>query len=428
MELFVLVGLILFNGVFAMAELAILTAKRLRLETAAEQGNVGAAHALKLADNPNRFLSTVQVGITSIGVLSGIVGEAALAQPLEIWLHSFGIDATLSNYISTALVVVVVTYFSIVIGELIPKRIAQTYPESVAILISRPIMWLSSATRPFVFLLSRSTELFLQVLSIRDKRESDVTEEEIYAVLKEGAESGVLESEERVMMQNIFRLDERKLASLMIPIADVIHLDLAADLSSNLRLISSSNHSRYPVIRNDWNNVVGILRTKLLVQGMVEGTAGSIETLLDEALFVPVSTSALSLFTQLQRTDSKMALVVDEYGAVLGLVTIQNLLEAITGQFGTGGQKFEWATQRQDGSWLIDGAMPVLELKDLLAIRALPEEDRGRYSSISGMFLLLHGAIPKEGDFVVWAGWRFEVVDMDGNAIDKVLATRMGAS
>jgi len=428
MELFVLVGLILFNGVFAMAELAILTAKRLRLETAAEQGNVGAAHALKLADNPNRFLSTVQVGITSIGVLSGIVGEAALAQPLEIWLHSFGIDAALSNYISTALVVVVVTYFSIVIGELIPKRIAQTYPESVAILISRPIMWLSSATRPFVFLLSRSTELFLQVLSIRDKRESDVTEEEIYAVLKEGAESGVLESEERVMMQNIFRLDERKLASLMIPIADVIHLDLAADLSSNLRLISSSNHSRYPVIRNDWNNVVGILRTKLLVQGMVEGTAGSIETLLDEALFVPVSTSALSLFTQLQRTDSKMALVVDEYGAVLGLVTIQNLLEAITGQFGTGGQKFEWATQRQDGSWLIDGAMPVLELKDLLAIRALPEEDRGRYSSISGMFLLLHGAIPKEGDFVVWAGWRFEVVDMDGNAIDKVLATRMGAS
>ncbi len=428
MELFVLVGLILFNGVFAMAELAILTAKRLRLETAAEQGNVGAAHALKLADNPNRFLSTVQVGITSIGVLSGIVGEAALAQPLEIWLHSFGIDATLSNYISTALVVVVVTYFSIVIGELIPKRIAQTYPESVAILISRPIMWLSSATRPFVFLLSRSTELFLQVLSIRDKRESDVTEEEIYAVLKEGAESGVLESEERVMMQNIFRLDERKLASLMIPIADVIHLDLAADLSSNLRLISSSNHSRYPVIRNDWNNVVGILRTKLLVQGMVEGTAGSIETLLDEALFVPVSTSALSLFTQLQRTDSKMALVVDEYGAVLGLVTIQNLLEAITGQFGTGGQKFEWATQRQDGSWLIDGAMPVLELKDLLAIRALPEEDRDRYSSISGMFLLLHGAIPKEGDFVVWAGWRFEVVDMDGNAIDKVLATRMGAS
>jgi putative hemolysin len=428
MELFVLVSLILFNGVFAMAELAILTAKRLRLETAAEQGNVGAAHALRLADNPNRFLSTVQVGITSIGVLSGIVGEAALAQPLEIWLHSFGIDATLSNYISTALVVVVVTYFSIVIGELIPKRIAQTYPESVAILISRPIMWLSSATRPFVFLLSRSTELFLQVLSIRDKRESDVTEEEIYAVLKEGAESGVLESEERVMMQNIFRLDERKLASLMIPVADVIHLDLAADLSSNLRLISSSNHSRYPVIYNDWNNVVGILRTKLLVQGMVEGTAGSIETLLDEALFVPVSTSALSLFTQLQRTDSKMALVVDEYGAVLGLVTIQNLLEAITGQFDPGGQKLEWATQRQDGSWLIDGAIPVLELKDLLAIRALPEEDRNRYSSISGMFLLLHGAIPKEGDFVVWAGWRFEVVDMDGNAIDKVLATRMGAS
>jgi putative hemolysin len=312
-----------------------------------------------------------------------------------------------------------------VIGELIPKRIAQTYPEVVARLISRPITWLSSATRPFVYLLSRSTEIFLGFLSISEKRESEVTEEEIYAVLKEGAESGVLESEERVMMQNIFRLDERKLVSLMVPVSDVVTLDLMADLADNLRVIASANHSRYPVIKHDWNNVVGVLRAKRLVQSVVEGTPNSIETLLDEPLFVPVSTSALDLLTQLQKSDAKMALIVDEYGAVLGIVTMQDLLEAITGQFSPTGQKVEWGTLRHDGSWLLEGATPVLELKDLLQIKALPEEERDRYSSLSGMFLLLHDAVPREGDAVVWAGWRFEVVDMDGNAIDKILAARV---
>ena len=424
MEIAVLIGLILLNGVFAMAELAILTAKRVRLETAAEQGDDGAKQALKLADNPNRFLSTVQVGITSIGVLSGIVGEAALAQPLEDIFRGLGAKAEYANYISTGIVVIVITYFSIVIGELIPKRIAQTYPEAVARLISRPINWLSSATRPFVYLLSRSTEMFLRMLSISEKREPEVTEEEIYAVLKEGAESGVLESEERVMMQNIFRLDERKLVSLMVPVTDVIRLDLTADLSENLHILSSANHARYPVIKNDWNNVAGVLRAKRLVQSFVEGTANSIETLLDEPLFVPVSTSALDLLTQLQKSDAKMALVIDEYGAVLGIVTMQDLLEAITGQFSATGQKVEWGTLRHDGSWLLEGVTPVLELKDLLKIKALPEEERDRYSSLSGMFLLLHDAVPREGDAVVWAGWRFEVVDMDGNAIDKILAVR----
>lgn len=425
MEIALLVGLILFNGVFAMAELAILTAKKIRLETAAEQGDEGAKQALRLAEQPNQFLSTVQVGITSIGVLSGIVGEAALAQPLEVVFRELGMSAAYSSYVSTGLVVVVITYFSIVVGELIPKRIAQTYPETMARLISRPITVLSSATRPFVFLLSRSTEILLRLIAVPDKREPEVTEEEIYAVLKEGAESGVLESEERMMMQNIFRLDERKLVSLMVPVSEIVHLDLTASLSDTMKTISSAGHARYPVVRDDWNNVVGILRTKLLVQSVVEGTASSIENLLDEPVFVPVSTSALDLLSQLQKSDSKMALIIDEYGAIVGLVTMQDLFEAITGQFSAGGQKVEWGTRRSDGSWLLEGATPVPELKDLLDIKALPEEERDRYSSLSGMFLLLHGAVPRESDTVTWAGWRFEVVDMDGNAIDKILATRV---
>jgi len=424
MEIAILLGLIFFNGLFAMAEIAILTAKRVRLESAAERGDAGAAQALKLADNPNRFLSTVQVGITSIGVLSGIVGEATLARPFELVLEDAGVDESYANYIATGFVVVTITYFSIVVGELIPKRIAQTHPELMARTISRPIAFLAAATRPFVHLLSRSTEILLKVLSIPEKRESEVTEEEIYAVLKEGAESGVLESEERTMMQNLFRLDERKLVSLMVPVADVVSLDLNAPLADNLKAISSTGHARYPVLRDDWNNVAGVLKTKSLVQSFVEGEGKSLENLLDEPIFVPESSSALDLLTQLQKSVSKMALIVDEYGAVLGIVTMQDLLEAITGQFSLTGQKMEWGVRREDGSWLLEGTTPVLELKDLLQIKQLPEEERDRYSSLSGMFLLLCGAVPREGDSVEWAGWKFEVIDMDGNAIDKILATR----
>lgn len=424
MEIAFLVGLILLNGLFAMAEIAILTARKVRLEAAAEAGDAGAAEALKLAAEPTRFLSTVQVGITVIGVLSGIVGEATLAAPFEVFLVGLGMGPKIADYVSTGLVVLTITYFAIVVGELIPKRIAQTHPELMARLISRPISWLSVATRPFVHLLSRSTDLLLRALSIPQKRVSEVTEEEIYAVLKEGAESGVLETEERTMMQNLFRLDERELVSLMVSLPDVVHLDLAEPIAANLKTVRDAGHSRYPVIKDDWNHVAGVLRTKTLVHHLAEGSEGALEDLLEEALFVPESSSALDLLLQLQKSASKMALVVDEYGAVLGMVTVQDLLEAITGSFTTGGQKKEWAVRREDGGWLLEGSTPVPELKDLLDIRTLPEEERGRYATLSGMFLLLRGSVPREGDSVEWAGWTFEVMDMDGNAIDKVLASR----
>ena len=429
MDIALLVGLILFNGLFAMAELAILTARRVRLEAAAERGDAGAAEALKLADDPTRFLSTVQVGITSIGVLSGIVGEATLAAPFEAFLERAGVDPVYADYIATGLVVVTITYFSIVVGELIPKRIAQTHPELMARLISRPIKWLSAATRPFVHLLSASTDLLLRVLSIPQRRESEVTEEEIYAVLKEGAESGVLESEERTMMQNLLRLDERELVSLMVPLGEVVHLDLEDGLQDILKTVRDAGHARYPVIRGDWSHVAGILHTKALVHHLTTDSPSTddrrpLESLLEDPLFVPESGSALHVLRQLQESASKMALVVDEYGTVLGIVTLQDLLEAITGRFTAGGQRQGWGMARDDGSWLLEGATPVPELKDILGIRSLPEEERGRYSTLSGMFLLLRGAMPQEGDRVEWAGWTFEVVDMDGNAIDKILAAR----
>ena len=428
MDIALLLGLILFNGLFAMAELAILTARRVRLEAAAERGDAGAREALKLADDPTRFLSTVQVGITSIGVLSGIVGEATLAAPFEAFLERAGVDPVYADYIATGLVVVTITYFSIVVGELIPKRIAQTHPEMMARLISRPIKWLSILTRPFVQLLSASTDLLLRLLAIPKHRASEVTEDEIYAVLKEGAESGVLESEERTMMQNLLRLDERELVSLMVPLGEVVHLDLEDGLPDILKTVRDAGHARYPVVRGDWAHVAGILHTKTLIHhltadGAAEDGPQPIERLLEEPLFVPESGSALHVLRQLQESASKMALLVDEYGTVLGIVTLQDLLEAITGRFTAGGQRQSWGVSREDGSWLLEGGTPVPELKDLLGIRTLPEEERGRYSTLSGMFLLLHGAMPREGDRTIWAGWVFEVMDMDGNAIDKILAT-----
>lgn len=287
MEIFVLIGLIFLNGLFAMAELAILTAKRVRLEAAAERGDEGAAQALKLANNPSRFLSTVQVGITSIGVLSGILGEATLAQPFQLVLENAGVDARYARYIATGIVVLTITYFSIVVGELIPKRIAQVYPEAMARLISRPIAFLATATSPFVHLLSRSTDFFLAVLRVPQKRDSEVTEEEIYAVLKEGAESGVLEAEEQKMMQNLLRLDERKLFSLMAPVTDVVMLDLDQPLAENLKIITSNRHARYPVVRSNWEHVAGVLCTTTLIKSLVEGESKALEDMLDEALFVP---------------------------------------------------------------------------------------------------------------------------------------------
>ncbi len=425
MEIALLFALIVLNGLFAMSEIALVTARKARLQKLAEEGDRGAAVALALGSDPNRFLSTIQIGITSIGILNGIVGQAALADPFADWLETLGARQPYSDWAATALVVVVVTYVSIVVGELVPKRLGQINPENVARYVARAMTILAKLTRPFVRLLSWSTEVLLRAFGANRIAAPSVTEEEIHAMLAEGSESGVIERSEHAMVRNVFRLDDRQISSLMVPRPDIVWLDVSDGIDANLRKIAESEHSRFPVCRGGVDEVLGFVHAKqLLAQSLRDGRIDLTRNL-QEMLYVPETLTGMELLENFRSSNTQIALVIDEYGEVQGLITLHDLLEAITGEFATGDIDDSWAYQREDGSWLLDGLIPTPELKDRLGLRTLPEEERERYQALSGMLMLMLGRMPQTGDTVVWENWRFEVVDMDGKRVDKVLASQV---
>ncbi|CAM3698432.1 Hemolysin-related protein, contains CBS domains, UPF0053 family [Paracidovorax anthurii] len=411
-----------------MSELALVSARKTRLQKLIDEGDSGAIAAMKLGEDPTRFLSTIQIGITSIGVLNGIVGEAALAEPLGVWLVSVGMHEKYAGYTATGLVVVLITYFSIVVGELVPKRLGQSYPETLARLVARPINWLALATKPFVRLLSVSTQALLRLLGVKENTASAVTEAEIHAVLAEGTSAGVIESHEHQMVRNVFRLDDRQIGSLMVPRADVIVLDVEDSFEENLQRVEESDHARFPVVRGGMENVLGVLNARQWLSRTLREEARDLAVQpLQTALYVPETITGMELLDNFRQSDLQMAFVIDEYGEVQGIVTLRDLIEAITGEFHARDPETSWAVQREDGSWLLDGHIPVPELKDRLDLDSVPEEDRGRYHTLSGMVMLLTGKLPKVTDTVQWEGWQFEVVDMDGKTIDKVLASQVPA-
>ncbi len=425
MEIAILFALICLNGLFAMSEIALVTARKARLQKLIDEGDSGAAAAVKLGEDPTRFLSTIQIGITSIGVLNGIVGEAALAGPLAAWLESVGVPLPYGSYAATGLVVVLITYFSIVVGELVPKRIGQSHPEVFARLVARPINLLAVATKPFVILLSTSTRTLLRLLGVKETSGSPVTEEEIHAMLVEGTTAGVIESHEHTMVRNVFRLDDRQIGSLMVPRGDVVCLDLDVSFEENLQRIDESDHARFPVVRGGMDDILGVINARQwLSRTLKDKEHGLADQPLQAALYVPETITGMELLDNFRLSDVHMAFVIDEYGEVQGIVTLQDLIEAITGEFQPRDPATSWALQREDGSWLLDGHIPVPELKDRLNLDAVPEEERGRYHTLSGMVMLLTGRLPKETDTVTWEDWRFEVVDMDGKTIDKIVATK----
>jgi len=427
METLLLIGVILLNGLFAMSEIALVTARRARLTKLAGDGD-GAAHvALNLHDEPTQFLSTIQIGITSIGILNGIVGEAVLAAPFAVWLQKWGVDPEVSHVTATALVVIVITYVSIVIGELVPKRIAQFNPEGIARLVAHPVRFLSVLTRPFVLLLSVSTEFLLRLMGQRAQPEQGVTEEEIHALIEEGSEAGVIEQQEHEMVRNVFRLDDRQIGSLMIPRADIVYLDVDHPLEENLQWIATSDHSRFPVCRGGLNDVLGIVSAKQLLNQKLKGSQTDLAAHLQPAVFVPETLNGMELLGHFRASGMQMVLVVDEYGEVQGLVTLQDVLEAVTGEFAPHNQEDAWVVQREDGSWLLDGLIPIPELKDHLELKEVPEEDKGRYHTLGGLMMLLLERLPQTGDIANWENWRLEIVDLDGKRVDKVLATRLPA-
>jgi putative hemolysin len=425
MDLALLVFLILLNGLFAMSEMALSASRKARLQVMLEAGESGAQAAIDLHDNPTKFLSTVQIGITSISVLNGIVGDAAFSGPLSAWLlGTLPISQRAADVSATALVVLIITVLSIIFGELVPKRLGQMYPETVARLVAPPMEWLSAATRPLVAVLAACTEGILRLLGVRGGPARSVTEEEIAASLEEGLDAGVIEAQEHQMVRNVFRLDDRQIGSMMIPRAEIRWLDANASIDDVLSVIADEEHSRYPVCRGGLDDVIGVVSAHRLLKPLAAGRVALLGDHLEAPVFVPETLSGMELLEHFRNSGAQLVFVVDEYGAVQGVITVRDVLEAITGEFGSQAEEGSWAVQRADGSWLIDGLIPVPELKDRLELKELPEEDRGRYNTLAGMIMLLLGRLPHTTDEVEWEGWRFEVVDLDGKRVDKVLASR----
>jgi putative hemolysin len=424
MDYLLIALLTLLNGVFAMSELALASSRKARLMALSEDGHGGATAALRLLEHPTRFLSTVQVGITSIGVLNGIVGEAAFSSRLANWLHGFGIADRPAAIAATAIVVTLITFVTIIFGELVPKRIGQLYPEPVAVWVSRPMAWLARAAGPFVKLLSATTQGVLKLLRIDTTQTRGMTEEEIDHSLEEGVDAGVIEQHERQMVRNLFDLDDRPLTSLMVPRSDIEWLDSNLSIADCMRQAGrDGSHSWYPVCRNSLDDVVGVISVAQLLHLGAQHESTVAEHA-HPALFVPETLSGMELLEQFRQRSGRMVFVVDEYGVVQGLITPHDLLEAITGELQPGAPADAWATQREDGSWLLDGLMPVSELKSRLDIRELPEEERGRYNTVAGLLLAVSGHLPGVGERIDCGDWQFEVVDLDGRRIDKVLASQ----
>ncbi|MDD4943157.1 hemolysin family protein [Rhodoferax sp.] len=430
MEFLLIVFLTLLNGVFAMSELALAASRKSRLNAMADEGDKGAQAALLLLDNPNQFLSTVQVGITSIGVLNGIVGEAAFSAGLAAWLVAFGVADKAAAISATALVVTMITFTTIIFGELVPKRIGQLYPEVVSRVVARPMLWLAKAAGPFVKLLSGATAAVLQLMRIDTQASRAMTEEEISASLEEGVDAGVIEEHEHQMVQNVFGLDDRPLTSLMVPRAEVDWLDASATVAQGLQKVAldgaSQAHSWYPVCRGSLDEVVGKISLAHMLELGVNATA-QLEAVVSPVVFVPETLSGMELLEQFRAKVGRLVLVVDEYGVVQGMLTPHDLLEAITGELQPSVTSEAWAVQREDGSWLLDGMMPVSELKARLDLDDLPLEERGRYNTVAGLLMAVSGHLPATGEKINCEGWCFEVLDLDGRRVDKVLASQLEA-
>lgn len=432
MDIFLIFLLTLLNGVFAMSEMALASCRKPRLVALEAEGDAGARAALRLLEQPTQFLSTVQIGITSIGVLNGIVGEAAFSLNLSHWLAEHGVAERFAEGLATACVVTLITLTTILFGELVPKRIGQLYPEYVARFTAPFMLTLATMAKPVVFFLSGSTSVILRWLQIDTQSLRTVTEEEISASLVEGVDAGVIEAHEHQMVQNVFNLDERPLTSIMVPRSDIEWLDAKTSVTQALAEVGAMGaHSWYPVCRDGLDDVVGAVSVSQLLR-IPPNSQISIETLAQPVAFVPETLSGLDLLEQFRRpverasAHGRMVLVVDEYGVVQGLMTPRDLLEAITGELlQATSSEDAWAVPRPDGSWLVDGLMPVGEFKARLQIRELPDEDRGIYNTVAGLIMAIAGHMPVVAECFECGEWKLEVVDLDGRRIDKVLVSRV---
>ncbi|MEZ5650804.1 MAG: hemolysin family protein [Burkholderiaceae bacterium] len=423
MDALLLLFLIVLNGVFAMAELAMIAARETRLQPAADNGDAGADAVLALKRRPTRLLSTVQIGITSIGILNGIVGESALAGPLANTLQSAGVAAQVAATSATALVVVIITFASIVIGELLPKRIAQSAPERLARVLARPMTLLARLAAPFVWLLSASTNGLMRLLRVPEGDDTAITDEEIQALLGAGIRAGLIEPAEFEMVRRVFGLDDRRVGSYMTPRRQMIVLDARAPLRDNLRRALEASCSRYPVADGPGGEILGFIHTRELLRAALEPANGHWPPTLASPLVVPETSSGRVLLERLQEHGSSAALVVDEYGDLQGMVTTTDLFAAIAGDPETD-SRTRAVTRLAADSFRVDGLLPAHELLDLLGLSALPGPSPIPYDSTGGMMQQLLGHLPRNGDVASWQGWRFEIALATPRRVRRVLITR----
>jgi putative hemolysin len=421
-QLGVILVLVIANGIFSMAELSIVSSRKVRLQQRAEDGNKGAKTALELAEAPNRFLSTAQIGITLIGTLAGALGGATMAGDIEVLLLQIPALKPYAHGLALTLVVLLVTYLSLVIGELVPKRLALANPEGIAAIIAGPMKFLSKMGRPVVWLLSVSTEAVLSLLRVRNTSSAPVTPEEITGLMEQGEEVGVFEEAETDIVESVFRLGGLRAGALMTPRTDIDWVDLDEPFDENLRRIMDSPHTHFPVAQGSLDNVQGILRGKDILARVTDGKPVELRETVQPAQFIPESMPAFEVVELLKGASGNLALVIDEYGGMLGMVTLFDVMEAIVGGISERGEPVvPEAIQREDGSWLVEGMMRIDEFKKLFDIDELPEETRAGYQTVGGFVMTMIGAVPHPGQHFACCGWRYEVMDMDGMRVDKVL-------
>lgn len=424
MDLLLLFFLILLNGVFAMSEIAVVSARRARLQRLDDEGHPGAAAALALNDSPSRFLSTIQVGITSIGILAGAIGDDALATPFSQWLATIPLLAKWHEGIALAVVVIGLTYVSVVIGELVPKRLGLVAPERIASLVAGPMNVMARVAGPVVTLLSSSGEAVFRLLRIRTGDEPPVTNEEIKVLMEQGAEAGIFHAAERQLVANVLHLDDQTVRAIMTPRQDIVALDLSEGEAALRNTIASAGHSRMLVYRDDFNQISGILHGSDLLKRLLAGEQPAIADCVRPAHYVPDTITLSRLLENLREARTTIALVVDEYGDLQGLVTLRDVIDAIVGNLAYDDTDTDnEVVQRADGSWLIDGSVSIERLKQVIESGALPGEEEGYFHTAAGFVLHMLGHIPKASEHFSAAGYRFEVVDMDGHRIDKLLVS-----
>ena len=429
MDIALIFLLIFLNGVFAMSEMAVVSSRKARLHSMADDDIPGAEAALALNNEPSGFLSTVQVGITVVAILSGLIGETVLADPLTAWLSGFPDIEPYARGISLTLVVAGLTYFTVVIGELVPKRMALMAPETIAALIARPMIWLARAARPLVWLLSSSSDVLLRLIGARPKDEPPVTNEEINVLMEQGAQAGVFHETEQEIVSNVLRLDEQRVGAIMTPRKDLYTLDLEATDDELRQHIADSPHSRIIVCRNGLDHIVGVLQTGSLLKRSLSGELlrrEDVEEAVTPPLYLPETMTTTQLLANFRRAHLKFALIVDEYGDLQGLVTFTDVLTSIVGEVSLPETSEQHdMVQRDDGSWLMDGDVTVERVKTVLEVdEDLPGQEENAFHTLGGFVMHMLRSIPAASDYFEYAGWRFEVMDMDRNRVDKVLIAR----